>query len=149
MFQGETAITIDDKGRLTIPTHLREQVAEACGGRMVLTYSPFEAGVLYLYPVSIWERTRDQVNTLSRMKSGNRLLQLKLVGSAAHLDIDASSRLSLPASHRSAASLERRAVLVGNGEKFELWSEQAHAQRMSQTLSDDDMDSEDLLGIQL
>ena len=46
MFQGETAITIDDKGRLAIPTSYREIVARECGNRLVLTYSPFESGCL-------------------------------------------------------------------------------------------------------
>ena len=149
MFQGETAISIDDKGRLTIPTGLREQVASACGNRLVLTYNPFEAGSLYLYPEPIWQRTREQVNKLSRMKSGNRLLQLKLVGAAALLELDASARISLPASHRNAVGIDRRAVLVGMGDKFELWSEQAHAARISQTLSDEDMDSAELLELDL
>ena len=44
MFQGETLITIDDKGRLAIPTAHRDVVARACGNRLVITYNPFEAG---------------------------------------------------------------------------------------------------------
>ena len=50
MFQGETAITIDDKGRLAIPTSYRDLVARECGNRLVITYNPFDAGCLYLYP---------------------------------------------------------------------------------------------------
>ena len=49
MFQGETAISIDDKGRLAIPTAFRELVVGACGNRLVLTYNPYEAGCLWLY----------------------------------------------------------------------------------------------------
>ena len=56
MFQGETAITIDDKGRLAIPTSYRDLVARECGNRLVITYNPFEHGCLYLYPQPIWER---------------------------------------------------------------------------------------------
>ena len=48
MFQGETAITIDDKGRLAIPTSYRDLVARECGNQLVITYNPFEAGSLYL-----------------------------------------------------------------------------------------------------
>ena len=54
MFQGETAITIDDKGRLAIPTAYRDLVARECGNRLVLTYNPFEQGCLYLYPPAGW-----------------------------------------------------------------------------------------------
>ena len=83
MFQGETAITIDDKGRLAIPTAYRDLVARDCGNRLVITYNPFEAGCLYLYPLPVWEKVRDQVNALPRTKKNSRLLQLKLVGAAA------------------------------------------------------------------
>ena len=61
MFQGETAITIDDKGRLAIPTSYRDLIARECGNRLVITYNPFESGSLYLYPQPVWERVRDQV----------------------------------------------------------------------------------------
>ena len=50
MFQGETAITVDDKGRVAIPTAYRDAVARECGNRLVIAYNPFEAGSLYLYP---------------------------------------------------------------------------------------------------
>lgn len=148
MFQGETAITIDDKGRLAIPTSYRDLVARECGNRLVITYSPFESGCLYLYPQAAWERVRDQVNALSRMKAANRQVQLKLVGAAAPVEPDASGRITLPASHRAAVGIERRAVLLGMGDKFELWSEQAHHAQIGQTIADDDLGG-DLLELQL
>ncbi|KAF1708848.1 transcriptional regulator MraZ [Pseudoxanthomonas kalamensis DSM 18571] len=148
MFQGETAITIDDKGRLAIPTSYRDLVARECGNRLVLTYNPFESGSLYLYPQAVWERVRDQVNALSRTKSTNRALQLKLVGAATFLEPDGSGRIGLPASHRNAVGIEKKAVLLGMGEKFELWGEQAHHAQIRQTLGDADM-GDDLVDLQL
>jgi MraZ protein len=148
MFQGETAITIDDKGRLAVPTAYRELVARACGNRLVVTYNPFDSGSLYLYPLPAWERVRDQVNALSKMKATNRNLQLKLVGAATFVELDGSGRIGVPPSMRRTADIEKRAVLVGMGDKFELWSEQAHHAQMRQTLGDADMDA-DLLELQL
>ena len=148
MFQGETAITIDDKGRLAIPTSYRDAVTRACANRLVITYNPFESGSLYLYPQPAWERLRDQVNALPRVKSVNRNLQLKLVGAASFVELDGNGRISIPASHRSAVGIEKRAVLLGMGEKFELWSEQAHHAQIRQTLADADMGA-DLLDLQL
>lgn len=148
MFQGETAITIDDKGRLAIPTAYREIVARECGNRLVLTYNPFEAGCLYLYPMPVWEKVRDQVNALPRIKKNARLLQLKLVGAAAFAEPDGSGRISIPASQRSAVGIEKKAVLLGMGDKFELWSEQAHHAQIRQTLGDADL-GEDLLDLAL
>ena len=148
MFQGENAITIDDKGRMAVPTAFRDDVARDCGNRLVITYSPFEGGLLYLYPPEIWERVREQVNKLPKAKRVNRAMQLKLVGAAAFVELDGNGRITIPASHRAAVGIERKAVLLGMGEKFELWSEQAHHAQIRQIVSDDDL-SEDLLDLQL
>ena len=148
MFQGETAITIDDKGRMAVPTAHRDVVARECGNQLVLTYNPFESGSLYIYPQAIWERVRDQVNKLPKAKKVNRNLQLKLVGAATFVELDGNGRITVPASHRAAVGIERKAVLLGMGDKFELWSEQAHHAQIQQTVSDDDL-SDELLDLQL
>ena len=148
MFQGESAITIDDKGRLAVPTAHRELVARECGNRLVITYNPFESGSLWIYPRQVWERVRDQVNALPKAKKVNRSMQLKLVGAAEFVELDGNGRISIPASHRSAVGIEKKAVLLGMGEKFELWSEQAHHAQIRQVVSDDDL-SEELLDLQL
>ena len=72
MFQGETAITVDDKGRVAIPTAYRDQVARECGNRLVIAYNPFEAGSLYLYPQHEWERVRDSINALPKTRAAHR-----------------------------------------------------------------------------
>src|SRR5688572_21921677 len=148
MFQGETAITLDDKGRLAIPTGYRELVARDCGNRLVITYNPFESGSLYLYPYPVWERLRDQVNALPKTKRTNRALQLKLIGAATVVEPDGAGRISVPASHRNAVGIEKKAVLLGMGDKFELWSEQAHHAQIRQVIADEDL-GEELLDLQL
>lgn len=136
MFQGETAITIDDKGRMSIPTALRESIASVCGNRLIFTYNPFETGCLWLYPVRDWEKVRDQVNTLSELVAVHRNLRLKLVGAATTAEVDGNSRVLIPPSQRAAAGLEKKAVLVGMGSKFELWSEAAHLSQIKQTIAE-------------
>lgn len=148
VFQGETAITVDDKGRVAIPTAWRDQVARDCGNRLVIAYNPFEAGSLYLYPQQEWERVRDAVNALPSTRAAHRSLQLKLVGAATPVELDGNGRISIPASHRSAVGIEKKAVLLGMGDKFELWSEQAHHAQIRRTLSDDDL-SEHMLDLKL
>ena len=142
MFQGETAITVDDKGRLTIPTAYREQVASECANRLVITYNPFESGSLWLFPQSEWEQVRDQVNALSKVKMAHRDMQMKLVGAAAQVEPDNAARILLPASQRAAAGIEKKAVLLGMGNKFELWSEQAHLAKIRQTIGEDQVSDE-------
>ncbi len=148
MFQGETAITIDDKGRLAIPVAFRELVARDCGNVLISTYNPYEPGSLWLYPLAEWEQVRDQVNALPSAIRAHRNMQLKLVGAATRLEPDGSGRILLPASQRSAAGIEKKAVLLGMGRKLELWSEQAHLAQIRQTIEEGEI-TEDLLGLRL
>ncbi len=144
MFQGESAVTLDDKGRVAIPTAHRETVATACGNRLVVTYNPFEHGCLWVFPQSEWESLRDEVNALSKAKTVHRNLQMKLVGAAAHVEPDGNGRIQLPASQRSAAGIEKKAVLLGMGNKLELWSEQAHLAKIRETIGEENI-TEDML----
>jgi MraZ protein len=142
MFQGETAITIDEKGRMAIPTAYREVVAGACEGRLIATYNPFETGCLWLFPPREWEQVREQVVALPSAKAVHRNLQMKLVGAAAPLEVDGNGRVLLPASQRAAAGIERRAVLLGMGVRFELWSEQAHLAKVRETIQESQLTPE-------
>jgi MraZ protein len=148
VFQGESAITIDEKNRLAIPTVYRELIASACANRLVFVYNPFEHGCLWLFPVQEWETVRDQVNALSNVKRVHRDLQLKLVGAATPVELDGNGRVLVPASQRSAASIERKVVLLGMDRKFELWSEQAHLAKIRQTIGEDEI-SDDMLELKL
>ncbi|MBZ0221858.1 MAG: division/cell wall cluster transcriptional repressor MraZ [Dokdonella sp.] len=147
MFQGETAITIDDKGRMAIPAAYREAVSKA-GKRLVVTYNPFEHGCLWIFPEAEWERVRDRVVALSSIRQVHRNLQMKLIGAAAHVEPDANGRIPLQASQRSASGIDKRAVLLGMGEKFELWSEQAHQAKIRQTIGEDEI-TEDMADLKL
>lgn len=129
MFFGETAINLDAKGRLAVPTRYREDLEAECGNRLVLTYSAFDAGCLWLYPCPEWERIRDEVMGLSTFNASHRSLQRRLVGSATQLELDSNSRILLPVTLRQVAGLEKRAVFMGMGQRFEIWNEDILNQR--------------------
>jgi len=137
VFQGETAITIDDKGRLAIPTGQREVLACQEDQRLVVTYNPFESGCLWIFPYPKWEELHKWVNGLEMGTARNRVLRRKLGSSASPPAApDGNGRISIPASMRHAIGIERKAVLLGMGDRFELWSEQAHLEQVQTTLGD-------------
>jgi MraZ protein len=123
VYFGETAINLDAKGRLAMPMRYRDAIQEQCNGRLVLTYSAFDSGALYLYPEQEWERVRDEVMGLSTFNPGHRSLQRKLVGSASAVEPDGNGRIQLPQTLRQVAGLEKRVVLLGMGSRFEIWNE--------------------------
>jgi MraZ protein len=123
VFFGETAINLDAKGRLAVPKRYREALDEQCGNRMVLTYSAFDSGVLWLYLEQEWQRVRKEVMALPSSNSSHRALQRRLVGSATAVEPDGSGRILLPPSLRDVTGLEKRVVMLGMGSRFEIWNE--------------------------
>ena len=129
MFFGETAINLDAKGRLAIPTRYRELIDEQCAGRLVLTYSAFDSGALWLFPEQEWKRVRDEVMQLSTFKPSHRALQRRLVGSATPVEPDGSGRIQLPQTLRQVADMEKHVVFLGMCSRFELWNEETLNQK--------------------
>ena len=150
MFFGETAINLDAKGRLAVPMRYRDAIQELCGGRLVLTYSAFDSGALYLYPEQEWERVRDEVTGLSTFNPGHRSLQRKLVGSASAIEPDGNGRIQLPQTLRQVAGLEKRVVLLGMGSRFEIWNETIlNQKRVEEERSLDEAASEEMIRLVL
>ena len=123
MFRGINPINSDAKGRAALPAKYRGRVTDRCDGHMVLTVHPFDHCLL-LYPLTDWEVIESQVNALPNSTSrAARRLQHLMVGYATEIDLDAANRLLLPTMHRDHAELDKRLILVGQGQKFEIWSE--------------------------
>ena len=144
MFFGETAINLDAKGRLAVPMRYREDLKEQCGNRMVLTYSAFDSGVLWLYLEQEWQRIRDEVMALPSLNSSHRSLQRRLVGSATAVEPDGNGRILLPHSLREVAGLEKRVVLLGLGNRFEIWNENTLNQKRREEINLDETASADM-----
>ena len=141
VFRGINPINLDAKGRVALPAKYRDRVTDRCDGHMVLTVHPFDRCLL-LYPLADWEVIESQVNALPNPTSRQaRRLQHLMVGYATELDLDAANRLLLPAMHRDHAELDKRLILVGQGQKFEIWSEARWTSMtetyLSETVDDD------------
>lgn len=120
MFRGSSQLVVDGKGRLAIPAKYREQLMERCGGRLVVTADPSRC--LLLYPFTEWQPIEQKLNALSSFNNVSRQLQRLLVGMASDVELDSAGRILLPPMLRSHAQLDKEAVLVGQGNKFEVWS---------------------------
>jgi MraZ protein len=139
MFFGESRVSIDDKGRLTIPTEHRAQIAALSQNLLVVSYNPYEAGCLWIFTKPEWDRTRDAVMSLSSARAAHRDLQRRLVGAAAPVEPDSNSRIVLPHSLRLQIALGKQGVLLGLDRKFELWSEAAYQARMEQPIPESEL----------
>mgnify|MGYP000321055459 CR=1 FL=1 len=113
---------MDAKGRMAIPARIREALADACGGRLVIT-AHTEERCLLVYPEPQWLELLPQIEALPNMNKAARRLQRLLIGYACPLDMDGNGRVLVPPTLRDYAGLEKKLMLVGQGKKLELWSE--------------------------
>ena len=136
MFRGATKVTLDAKGRLAIPTRYRERIAASCDGQLVATVD--RDYCLLIYPFPDWEEIEQKLVALPSLnKQARRLLRL-MVGYATEIDIDGHGRILLPRELREFAGLGRQAILLGQGNKFELWDEERWNKKRDAWLSDDE-----------
>jgi len=121
-FRGINNISVDAKGRMAMPARYRERLLESCGGRLVVTVDRDHC--LLVYPLPEWEVIEEKLNALPSLNKQARLLQRLLIGHATELDMDGQGRILLPAMLRDFAGLKKKAVLIGQGKKFEIWDEE-------------------------
>ncbi|HVW68680.1 MAG TPA: division/cell wall cluster transcriptional repressor MraZ [Steroidobacteraceae bacterium] len=136
MFRGATKVTLDDKGRMVMPTRYREQITAQCQGKLVVTVDRDQC--LLIYPLPEWEQTERKLMSLPSLKPQARKLQRLMVGHASDLELDGHGRFLLPPELRKFAQLERHGMLVGQGNRFELWDESRWNERCDQWLSSDE-----------
>ena len=136
MLRGATKVTLDAKGRLAIPTRYRDRIAARCDGQMVATVD--KDYCLLLYPLPDWEEIERKLMRLPSLDTKARRLQRLMVGHATEVDLDGHGRILLSRELREFAGLQRQAVLLGQGNRFELWDEDRWNETRDGWLSDGD-----------
>jgi MraZ protein len=133
-FQGPSSLSIDAKGRISVPARHRDELQTKCEGKLTLTRHP--EGCLLLYPRATWEIKRNEIEAYP---PDARPLKRLLLGNAVDVDIDASGRILIPPELRTAAKLDKDAELRGMGAYFELWDAALLAQREAKDLESGEM----------
>ncbi len=133
MFRGVNALNLDSKGRLAIPTRYRESLNHQCNGQMVVTVDRDHC--LLLYPLPEWEEIERKLVRLPSFNKHARRMQRLLIGHATECEMDANGRILLPPPLREFAALQKAVVLIGQGNKFEIWSEDAWDARRAEWLA--------------
>ncbi len=106
------------------------------GGKMVVTIDMREQCLL-LYPLPEWEVVQRKLEGLSNIADNARRLQRLLIGHATDMELDGQGRILLPAMLRDFAALEKKLVLVGQGNKLEIWASDHWQERMKTWLSEE------------
>ena len=134
MLRGANSINLDNKGRLAMPMRYRDGLFEECQGQMVCTVD-ITMNCLLLYPLNEWEAIEVKLRKLSSMEPAQRRLQRLLLGYADDCQMDKNGRILISGVLRAHAGLEKNIMLVGQLNKFEIWSASTWNEQIDADLS--------------
>jgi MraZ protein len=127
---------LDAKGRMAVPAKFRKHLDVCCEGRLVITIDHSDQ-CLQLYPLPEWEIVEEKLSALPSLNPQVRRLKRMLLGYATECEMDGNGRILLPAKLREFAGLDKSMVMIGQGNKFELWNEQTWNELMDECLEED------------
>jgi MraZ protein len=136
MFRGISALLMDSKGRVAVPTRYHETLQNEAG-QMVMTVDT-QALCLLLYPLSEWNIIEEKIAALPTLNPAARRIQRLLVGHATDVELDGNGRVLIPPVLREYAQLDKKVMWVGQGKKFEIWSELGWQEERDAWFSDKD-----------
>lgn len=127
VFQGTSALSLDGKGRMTVPARHRDALAALSGNQLTITQHP--VGCLLVFPRPAWEAFRAQLLGLPMEADGWRRF---FIGSAADVEVDSAARVLVPPELRAMAELDKDVLLLGMGQRLELWDAAKYAAHQAQ-----------------
>lgn len=136
MFRGINNITIDTKGRLAIPTRYRSALGAEEKIPLVVTIDT-EEKCLLLYTAAQWQVIEDNLQKLPSFNVAARRIQRLLIGHATDVEMDSNGRVLLPPVLRDYAHLNKDVVMIGQGNKFEVWNKEHWESKREQWLDDE------------
>lgn len=117
MLMGEFQHNIDAKGRLIVPSKLREELGE----KFVLTRGL--DGCLFGYPMSEWENLEAKLNEMPLAKKDARTFVRFFYSAATECELDKQGRINIPSTLRNYAALTKECVIIGVSNRIEIWDE--------------------------
>ena len=152
MFRGFSAVSIDSKGRLAVPSRFRDRLSAIAGGCLVQTLNPLDRS-LWLYPLSEWELIETKLADLSDFDKQSRRAKQMMRGYATDCQLDAQGRILLTPELRDYASIKKQSVILGQGNKFEIWNKASWEEQrdnwLEQVGNENDEPSDPLKGLSL
>lgn len=138
MFIGEYSVTIDEKGRLSVPVKFRKELKK----KAVVTRGLDNS--LFLYTESEWLKVAEKLASLPFAKANTRAFSRLMLAGAMDCDMDKNGRIILPEYLRTFAKIQKRAVIAGLYNRLEIWSEELWQRYKNETEKDSNEIAEQL-----
>lgn len=141
MLIGEYEHSLDAKGRLIMPAKLRIDIGE----KFIVTKGL--DGCLFAFSQKEWENFEQKLKTLPLSDKNARNFVRFFLSGATECEIDKQGRFLLPANLRTAANLDKEAIIIGVGTRLEIWDKQTW-QKCDENISVDEIaENMTMLGI--
>lgn len=148
MFRGVANVSLDARGRFAMPARYRDGFLPSAG-KLTVTIDVANPCLL-IYPQQDYDALEEKLRALDNTKGAIRSLQRKLIGFATEAELDGSGRILVPGELREYADIGRKAVLLGQLNKIELWAQTQWRETVNGWRHADDTDAlNELAGIQL
>lgn len=136
-FSGEYIGKIDAKGRLVLPAKIKAKLPEVHTNELMVKRG-FEP-CLVLYPMLEWKKVFSKVSGLNEFNKDYRKFQRNFLRGCTELELDANGRMLIPKTMLSFASIEKEVVVVGTGNRIEIWDPERYNEYL---INDEDEFSE-------
>ena len=118
MFMGEYSHSLDTKGRLIMPAKLRQDI----GDKFILTKGL--DGCLFAFSQTEWNNFEEKLKSLPLSDKNARNFVRFFLSGATECEIDKQGRFLIPNNLRTAANLEKDAIIIGVGTRIEIWNKE-------------------------
>ena len=141
MLIGEYEHTIDAKGRLSMPAKLRRDMGEA----FIVTKGL--DGCLFAFSQEEWKNFETKLKSLPLSDKNARNFVRFFLAGATECEIDKQGRFLIPSNLRTAANLEKEAVIIGVGTRLEIWNKDVWISKDEEISADEIAENMTMLGI--
>jgi MraZ protein len=129
VFQGASSLSLDAKGRLSVPTRHRDVLSATAAGQLTITRHPH--GCLMVFPRTEWEKFRERIAALPMSAQWWKRIFL---GNAMDVEMDGTGRVLISPELRQAAGISKDTMLLGMGQHFELWDKATYDAQEAQAM---------------
>ncbi len=119
-FKGEYEHSVDEKGRVALPSRLRKSLSPDAQERFTLLRGLEPC--LYLYPGDEWEKVEDKLSKINSFSKEGRTVKRNFLRHAEDVALDKQNRIQLSPQLTEWSGIDGRAIFIGMGERIEIWS---------------------------
>ncbi|MDI9526485.1 MAG: division/cell wall cluster transcriptional repressor MraZ [Pseudomonadota bacterium] len=134
VFKGHYINSINEKGRLSIPSKFRDVLSQWNTDHLIITKSLDKC--LMAFAFEDWEKMERKASSLSAVRKADIIFKRHVMGSAEECQIDSQGRILIPASLRDYADLKKKCLIVGIVDRFEIWDIEIYDAYMKEALKD-------------